>query len=525
MANFLFRCYSFRPMARKELGKSRPHPRRSPPTLDTRAAGILLHPTSLPGPFPSGDIGPSAYKFADDLQKAGMRWWQMLPTTPPGPPPGFGPYSSDSAFARSPWLVSPELLVRQGLLQKRDLPPAVHPTWHVDFKQDRIVRSRLLRTAFADIARLSKSDRDAFDDFIRVHSNWLPDYCLFAVLKERFNHRPWTRWPADLRNRSSPALEKAGHALAQPILFHQFVQWLFDRQWTALKRYCNQNSIGLIGDVPIFLSHDSADVWANPRLFLLDKHRKPIVVSGYPPDPFTPLGQLWGHPHYRWPVHRKNGFAWWVDRFDSMLRHFDAVRIDHFLGFYRLWTVPARAKNAVKGTWQRVPGDELLSALRKRLGNAAIIAEDLGSPIPAQLALRDKFNFPGMRILQFGFPDGPYHLPHHYPAHCVAYTGTHDNSTIVGWFRGLSKPEQKHVLAYISHPTNQLHWNFIHALFTSLARTAIIPIQDALGLDNQHRMNIPGVPLGNWDWRIKRPMPLDVIQKLKHLAAVNGRVE
>ena len=500
-------------MARKESQKI--------PTLSTRAAGILLHPTSLAGPYGSGDLGPEAYRFADALERAGMRWWQMLPTTPPGPGPEFSPYSSHSAFAGSPWLVSPKLLHEQGLISSRDLSAAKIPLdGRIDFANLHKIRGAVLRKAFANAGK-TLADQEKF---ARDNSSWLDDYALYAAVRESQDGRPWPRWPADLRLRKPAALEAAKLALSESIAFQKFVQWLFDRQWSALKKYCNQKGIGLIGDIPIFVSHDSADVWANRRLFLLDRRGRATAVSGYPADPFSPLGQLWGHPHYRWPVHIERGFDWWTERFARTLRQFDAVRIDHFLGFYKLWAVPASAKNAVRGKWMRVPGDELFGALRQSLGKAPIIAEDLGSPIPAQLALRDKFKFPGMRILQFAFGESDYHRPHVFPRHCVAYTGTHDNPTIVGWFENLNKDEKSRAIAYVGEPTAHANWNFIRALFTSVAQTAIIPVQDALGFGAEHRMNVPGVLQGNWGWRMSGPIPRPIVLKLRALNEAAGRI-
>jgi 4-alpha-glucanotransferase len=497
-------------MARKDRPKI--------PTLSTRSSGILLHPTSLPSEFGSGDLGPKAFQFADSLAKAGMRWWQMLPTARPGPEPEFSPYSSHSAFAGSPWLISPELLFQDGLLSRRDLDGARIPVkGRIDFARMEKVRAKLLKTAFANAGRWM--GRQA--KFVQKNSAWLDDYSLYAAIRES-RGEPWIRWPAELRLREPAALAAARETLAEQIAFQEFIQFFFDRQWTVFKKYCNQKGIGLIGDVPIFVSHDSADVWANRELFMLDSRGRPTVVSGFPADPFSPLGQLWGHPHYRWAAHVEQKFDWWIKRFALTLGQFDAVRIDHFLGFYRLWTVPASAKNAVRGKWMRVPGDQLFAALREKLGKPPIIAEDLGSPIPAQLALRDKYGFPGMRILQFAFGDGEYHRPHEFPRHCVAYTGTHDNPTIVGWFETLKKQERTCAIEYVGRSSEQ-HWNFIRALFTSVAQTVIIPVQDALGLGRQHRMNVPGVPSGNWGWRMNGPVPELIVKKLRALNDAAGR--
>jgi len=497
------------------------------PTLSTRAAGILLHPTSLPSAFGAGDLGPQAYRFADALRRAGMRWWQMLPTTPPGPGPEFSPYSSQSAFAGSPWLLSPQMLFQDGLLSKRDLAKARRPLGgRIDFPRLHQSRSALLRTAFTNSAKLSQKFRRQLDHFNRENANWLDDYSLYAALKENRPEKSWLRWPAELRRCLPSALAAAKRELADAIAFQRFIQWLFDRQWTALKDYCNRLGIGLIGDIPIFVARESAAVWARKDLFLLDSHGNPTVVSGYPPDPFSRHGQLWGHPHYRWPAHVAEGFAWWISRFERLLRQFDAVRVDHFLGFHRVWAVPAGSKDAVHGKWIKTPGVALFAALRARLGEIPIIAEDLGEQTPQALALRDKYNFPGMRILQFAFGDCDYNCPHAFPRNSVVYTGTHDNQTIVGWLKDLQAShngELARALTYVGGSPVPSHWDFIRILFASVAQIVVIPVQDVLGLGAEHRMNIPGILHGNWGWRMSAPLPQDTIRHLRALADVTGR--
>jgi 4-alpha-glucanotransferase len=512
----------------KLLKRAISHLPLKPPTLRTRAAGVLLHPTSLPGPFGGGDCGPEAYRFADTLAAAGLRWWQMLPITPPGPAPEFSPYSSQSAFAGSPWLVSPMMLCRQGLLTGRDLAAAGPATnGRIDFPRLRQVRGDLLRKAYANINHLSRPDRQELIYFHSENNVWLDDYALFAALKDRYGQRPWTQWPQPLRLRNDAALAEARQKLAESIAFHRFVQWLFDRQWAALKRYCNQHGIGLIGDIPIFVSHDSADVWTHRELFLLDSTGRPTVVSGYPADPFSPRGQRWGHPHYRWAAHQSSGFAWWMARFERTLRQFNAVRIDHFLGFHHVWAVPAKSKNGIHGRWLKAPGAALFAALGKRHPRAPIIAEDLGKPTPRAIELRDKHGFPGMRVLQFAFGGDDHHLPDTYVPHCVAYTGTHDNQTIIGWLE-----DQKisgngtlaRAMACVGGNGSQPHWDFIRALSASVANTVIVPMQDVLGLGAEHRMNIPGVLKGNWGWRMTGHLPAGVISRLRAIGQAAGRV-
>jgi 4-alpha-glucanotransferase len=496
-----------------------------PPLLTTRAAGVVLHPTSLPGPFGSGDLGPEAYQFADDLVAAGQRWWQTLPTNPPDRPPANSPYSSPSAFAGSPFLISLEMLVRDGLLKRSDVKPPNFPVEAVDFPRVRLFRLQCLSQAFERYGGNSRQWDEQIDAFAAANAEWLDDYCLFAALKDAMRQTPWVKWPRELGLRKPAALAKARHELERPIRFQIFVQWLFDRQWTRLRGYCNSRGIGLIGDVPIFVSHDSADVWARRELFVLDRTGRPTIVTGYPADAFSPRGQKWNHPHYRWAAHKAEGFNWWVERFRHVLRDYDGVRIDHFLGFSRAWAIAADAPNAIKGRWLKSPGMELFAALRRRLGNAAIIAEDLGRQTAAAIEMRDKFKFPGMRVAQFGFGNDEYHRPYNYPRNSVAYTGTHDTDTTAGWLKKVraARDGQIHRLAcYVglgARPT----WDIIRVVQTSAANTAIVPVQDLLELGSEQRMNVPGVERGNWGWRMTERLPADVIRRLRQLADVAGR--
>jgi 4-alpha-glucanotransferase len=332
-----------------------------------------------------------------------------------------------------------------------------------------------------------------------------------------------------VRLRERGALEEARAALAEEILYHIFVQYRFERQWRELREHCHTRDVGLIGDIPIFVAYDSSDVWAHRELFLLDKHGRPTVVSGAPPDAFTFEGQKWNHPHYRWEAHRAEGYAWWAARFAAMARHFDGVRIDHFLGFNRAWEVPARAKNARRGKWLAGPGEELFRAVRRKVGRFPIIAEDLGALTPEAVALREKLGFPGMRILQMGLGgDGrSEHVPHNYVPGCVAYTGTHDNHTAVGWFRSLGKgsAERERALAYVGGDERRVHWEMVRAVITSVANTAVFPVQDLLGLGDDARMNVPGVDRGNWRWRLEEgALTTELAGELRRLTEVAGRV-
>jgi len=497
--------------------RTRPRNRFS---LDKRASGLLMHLTSLPGKFGNGDLGAEAYKFADFLARAGQTWWQMLPVGPPSDWPGLCPYSSYSAMAGSPWLVSLEELVEQGLLKKDDLRVegrlARNPD---DFEAGVKFRTRCLRRAFAAFESSSNhaDRRNAFEEFCERESDWLADFAMFCALREEHGERPWWTWPARLRLGEPAALAQARERLGKEIRFHSFVQFQFDRQWTRFKQYCLKKGIGLIGDIPIFVAHDSADVWARRELFALDGAGRPRIVSGYPPDPFNKKGQRWGHPHFRWEAHRATDYAWWVRRFELAFRRFDAVRIDHFLGFDRCWAIPGRAPTAATGRWIAGSGAGLFEAVHRALGeDAPIIAEDLGRLTPRAAALRDRFGFPGMRVMQFAFGDGgDYHRPHNFPRGCVAYTGTHDNETIAGWFQNVSRranrksdaaarAERQCAMDYLGVDVRiPFHEAAIRALLMSPANLAIVPVQDILGFGNEARMNVPGVADGNWRWKLK----------------------
>jgi len=479
--------------------------------FDRRATGILMHPTSLPGPLGSGDIGAEAFKFADFLHASAVTWWQMLPVGPPGVGPGFSPYSSWSSFAGSAYLVDLQELVTEGLLEKNDLKPvAGMRDARVNFKLVHDYRESRLLKAFAKFEQQQDERHAAFATYTISNGGWLDDFALFAALKEHYRGECWTSWDFDIRTRKPSALKRARQTLATQIRFHKFVQFIFDTQWSNLRKYCNDKNIALIGDIPIFVAHDSADCWAHPHLFALDKSGEPKFVSGYPPDAFSPKGQRWGHPQYHWPSHARENYQWWIDRFAATFKRFDAVRIDHFLGFDRLWQIPASAPSAASGIWIKTPGHDLFDALMRAIGDAPIIAEDLGLLIPSAEKLRDRFNFPGMRIMQFGFGD-PYHLPHRHVKRSVIYTGTHDNDTIVGYFDKLKRDARRNkdtakqiakAKEYLGTDLSEVHWDMIRIGMMSAADTAIFPIQDLLGLDGKHRMNIPGTEEGNWHWRL-----------------------
>ena len=480
--------------------------------LHQRASGVLLHITSLPGAHGIGDFGPEAYHFADWLQACGQKIWQWLPTTPIGP--GDSPYQSVSAFAGSPLMVALEPLVQRGWLGAPALPtlPTL-PTLpeggfnarQVDF--GRVVPWRLtqLRAACAGFyAHATHEDREAFAQWCEAQVSWLDDYSLFMALESAHGGQPWWLWDEALAARKKPALKAARKAHADEITFWQFVQWCFDVQCAALKRYCNDRGIAIMGDLPIFIAHHSADCWARPDLYLLDKHHQPTVVAGVPPDDLGPLGQRWGNPLYRWDRMAKEDFAWWTARVQRALHQADVFRIDHFRGFAGYWEVPASSPDAKTGRWVKGPGQALFDAIARELGELPIIAEDLGFITPDVHALRDGCGFPGMKILQFAFGgDGEHEfLPHSYPRNVVVYTGTHDNDTARGWWDQAAEKERRYAGTYLACGAHDVHWAMIRAALNSVANLAVFPLQDVLGLGSEHRMNTPGTLGGtNWTWR------------------------
>lgn len=471
-----------------------------------RSSGVLLHLTSLPGPHGSGDLGPQAHRFIDFLAAAGQTWWQMLPVGLPAGEPGFSPYDSPSAFAGSPWLVSLEALAAAGLLSKRDLKPAPGLSAdHINFSATLRFREDRLRLASTNFRRLRGARARGFRDFCDANADWLEDFALFMALRRDSGGKPWTEWDAGVRQRLPSALRTARERLAGEIDGHRFIQFEFDRQWRSLREHARRSGVGLIGDLPIFVGHDSADVWSHPKLFQLDRRGQPRRVSGYPADRFNENGQRWGHPQYEWAAHERTGFSWWVRRCARLFELFDAVRIDHFLGFTRTWSIPMQSPDARGGRWVKSPGHKLFSAVERALGRRPMIAEDLGRVTPADVQLRDSFGFAPMRIFQFGFgdePDAAIHLPHHYSPLCAAYTGNHDNDTWVGWFQSEPRARQRLVLTCTGGSEEAPHLSAIHALMASPANAVILPLQDVLGLDTRARMNIPGTLEGNWNWRL-----------------------
>lgn len=483
-----------------------------------RSSGILLHFTSLPGRFGVGDAGPEAHRFLERLAAAGQTVWQVLPLGPTSY--GNSPYQSLSAFALNPLLVSPERLLDDGLVEPADLDTARRPAAsRVDFAGVLAARERLLHRAHERFregrARDAAEFAAAFDSFRRGAASWLPDFALFRAIKDAEQGRAWVEWPRELRLREPAALERASREHAEAIERIELAQHLAFSHWRALREHARELGVSFLGDVPIFVAADSADVWARRELFDLDEDGGPRAVAGVPPDYFSESGQLWGNPLYRWDVLAERGFDWWIARLGAAFALADRVRIDHFRGFEAHWEVPAGALTAAGGRWVKGPGRSLFDALERALGPLAIVAEDLGEITPEVDALRDALGYPGMRVLQFGFaPDAreDRHAPHNFARNCVAYTGTHDNDTSVGWFRGSPgattrsareiAAEMARVLAYLGTTGERIHWDLIRLLLESVADTAIVPMQDVLGLGTEARLNTPGRPEGNWEWRL-----------------------
>ena len=494
-----------------------------------RSSGILLHITSLPGPYGIGDMGPAAYRFVDFLARTKQRIWQVLPLVPVGM--GNSPYSSPSTFAGNPLLISPDRLLEQGLLDREDLanPPAF-PADTVDFKRVIPYKHRLLRRAFEHFENgRSPYSTTEFERYCEQESEWLEDYALFMALREQFEQRPWTEWPRPLALRHDEALAKARKQHGRRIRMHKFWQFIFDRQWTALKEYCYAHQIRLFGDLPIYVAHNSADVWSQPDLFHLDEEGEPTVVAGVPPDYFSETGQRWGNPIYRWDLMHKRGYRWWKRRLTSTLNQVDLVRLDHFRGFEAYWEIPAEEETAVNGHWVDGPGADLFNALREEVSPLPVIAENLGDITQGVIDLMHAFNFPGMAVLQFAFHDRESDfLPHNFSRNLVAYTGTHDNNTFVGWWNDkseLSGEARTFARQYLPpHDADAVHWSGIRLLMASVANSVVIPLQDVLGLEAEARMNTPGQGHANWTWRF-RDEQIDeaTVRRLRMLTDTYGR--
>lgn len=502
-----------------------------------RASGILLHPTSLPNEYGIGDFGRSAFDFVDFLAKSKQTYWHILPLGPTGF--GDSPYQCFSAFAGNTLLISPEVLVEDDLVKQEEIDDKPEfPEGKVDFGKVIGWKNELFKRAFQRFRLTGNVNlRGSFETFTESVAWWLEDYALFRAIKTTQGQKMWLDWEESLRLRDEDALNKTHEELLDEILAQKFYQFLFFKQWSRLKSYANGKGIKIIGDVPIFVSLDSADVWRNPAQFKLNEDGSPQVVAGVPPDYYSKTGQLWGNPIYDWDKMRSEGFKWWIDRVKFTLKTVDILRIDHFRGFAASWEVPGGDKTAENGNWVDVPGKDLFSTLKFALGELPVLAEDLGVITPDVEALRDGFGFPGMRILQFGFGGDPKNLdlPHNYIQNSVAYTGTHDNDTAAGWFDskvdgGSTRNEleitkaREFCLTYLNSGGEEISWDFIRAVWASVAKTAITPMQDLLGLGNDARMNLPATTSGNWNWRCKEDCFTDELaNKLKEITEIYGR--
>lgn len=468
--------------------------------LDKRGCGVLLHPTSLPGPGGIGSLGTDARRFVDLLADMGMSYWQVLPLTPPAC--GNSPYSAFSAFAGNPLLIDLDQIALDGDLPViccEDSPDDIS----VDFEAVYEKKMGLLKAAGTTFLENEAAPlKQEFWDFCD-RSPWLHNFALFMALKHKYKGKSWEKWPADLALLTPEKYEKASVELGADIGVQKYIQWQFFRQWSGLRAYAAGKGVAIIGDIPIFVGYDSADVWSHRELFLLDSKGKPTVVAGVPPDYFSATGQLWGNPLYDWEMMGQQKYAWWIERFQAMFDLFDVIRVDHFRGFEAAWQVPAGKKTAINGTWVNAPGAALFDTIFAALGKLPIIAEDLGVITPEVVVLRDRYDFPGMKIVQFAFDSGPLnpYLPHNHQKKSVVYTGTHDNDTTVGWYDSLSDTQRSRVDGYVGGRGDDTVECILRLVLMSVADTAIVPLQDLFQLGSEARMNVPGAAFGNWGWR------------------------
>lgn len=498
--------------------------RMSTPSIP-RSAGLLLHPTSLPGPFGIGDLGPVAYRWVETLAAMKQTWWQVLPLGPTGA--GDSPYQSFSAFAGNVNLLSPELLQHDGLVSQELWANLQFPDARVDYEQVTPFKTKMLRSAW-DAFRGGKAGylKNDFEKYCATEAAWLNDYALFMAIREAVGGANLISWPPDLLWRKPVALAEMEKSLGNEVLMHKFGQFLFDRQWNALKKFAADRKITIIGDAPIFVSLDSSDVWANPDSFLLDEDRRPKVVAGVPPDYFSADGQHWGNPIYDWKRMEETGFSWWVARVRRQLQQVDLLRLDHFRGFCQAWHIPAGEKTARHGQWVDGPGIKLFERLRAALGGLPLIAEDLGVITPDVNQLRDTLSLPGMRVIQFAL-EGPAnpHWPHNYVPNCVCYTGTHDNDTVTGWYTTLNERDRHYLAQTMGKRIGDPAWDLLHAAWASVAVLAVAPLQDVLHMGSEARMNRPGVATGNWRWRFRiDQFRQDAIGRLAELTTIYNRV-
>jgi 4-alpha-glucanotransferase len=495
-----------------------------------RANGLLLHITSLPSKYGIGDFGPEAYRFAETLGLAGQKYWQVLPLNPftmrENP---YSPYNGLSAFVGNTMLISPDLLYREGLLTKTDIRDCpVFSESRVEYPKVVAYKTKLLNAAYERFKLLRK--KGDYEQFCSENAGWLDDFALYVALREHFWPRLWRDWPVELRERWEKPIKAAKEKLRDSINREKFLQYLFFKQWFALKRYCNQAGIKIIGDIPVYVDYESADLWSHPEIFQLNRYRNPEFVAGVPPDYFSKTGQLWGNPVYNWKALKKTGYFWWIERLRHNLAMFDCVRLDHFRGFFRFWRVPAGDKTAKNGKWMKGPAGDFFDVAFKRFPKSAIIAEDLGQITPDVKSYVEKSGLRGMRVIQFGFDGKPETNPHFMKNHIknsVVYTGTHDNNTIVGWFTKETDKQQKSRLFEClgnKPKANEIHWELIRLAMSSSSDLVIIPVQDILGLGDDARMNHPGVNKGNWKWRLQHgQLTPQIAKKLKRLTVFYDR--
>ena len=490
-----------------------------------RASGILLPVSSIPSAYGIGSFSKEAYEFVDFLEKAGQSYWQILPLGPTGY--GDSPYQSFSTFAGNPYYIDFEELIEEGLLTKEQCEEC---DWggseaYVDYEKIYKSRFRVLKEAF-DNSRLE--DNEDFQAFVAENAFWLSDYSLYMAVKDSYKGKSWSEWDGDIRLRKPEAIEKYAEKLKEEILFYEFQQYLFDTQWRKLKKYANDKGVKIIGDIPIYVALDSADTWANPELFQLDENRRPTGVAGCPPDAFSATGQLWGNPLYKWDYHKETEYAWWIQRISYCYKLYDVVRIDHFRGFDEYYNIPFGDTTAEFGRWEKGPGYDLFKVMKKKIGNKPVIAEDLGFLTPTVNQLLKKSGYPGMKVLQFAFDsrEESDYLPHNYTANSVVYTGTHDNDTTVGWYQAISRRDRSFARKYLNIKTGrELEWNFIRAALGSVSDTAVIPMQDYLGLGSEARINVPSTLGTNWKWRMtKGQIPEGLAEKIYDLCKLYGRV-
>ncbi|MBV8207706.1 MAG: 4-alpha-glucanotransferase [Acidobacteria bacterium] len=494
--------------------------------LGERSSGILLHPSSLPSRGGIGDFGGEAFRFIEFLAAGRQRLWQVLPLSPVGL--FNSPYSSTSAFAGNPLLVSLERLAEEGWIDPARLASLPDHDRDIDYEEVRVQKLPLLREAAENfLAHAGAEQRRGFEEFCSRNAAWLEGFVLFDVLKRRHENRSWRTWPRELSHREPEALARASREYARELERERAIQFAFFNQWNALRAECRRHGIRMMGDVAIFVNFDSADVWEHPELFRLDAERNPEVVSGVPPDAFSDTGQYWGNPLYRWDVLRSQGYDWWLRRMKWAIECCDLVRLDHFRGFESYWEIPASETTAVNGRWVKGPGDELFQRLREALGGMPFVAEDLGMITPEVHQLRERLGIPGMRVLQFGFGDPGAHiyLPQRYERNTVVYTGTHDNDTTLGWWQNsAAEHERRAAAAYFGDSGDGIHWAFIRAAIHSVADLAVFQLQDLLGLGSECRMNMPSRSDGNWAWRFRRnALRQELAQKLAQLVEVSDR--